>query len=85
MSVEAQDNDGIEHSGAPPSPPPKRSRREERWERRRRRIWLEEVTGWILVPIIVLASYWLLELVLSSLGTSLGAIINGLSTIISGL
>jgi hypothetical protein len=84
MSAEAQDN-GIEQSGASPSPPPRRSRREERWERRRRRLWFEEVTGWILVPIIVLASYWLIELVLNALGTSLGAIVNGLSTIISGL
>jgi hypothetical protein len=84
MSAEAQDN-GIEQSGGPPSPPPRRSRREERWERRRRRLWFEEVTGWILVPIIVLATYWLIELVLNALGTSLGAILNGLSTILSGL
>jgi hypothetical protein len=84
MSVEAQ-NDGIEQSNGSPASPPQRSRREERWERRRRRIWFEEVTGWILVPIILLASYWLIELVLNALGTSLGAIVNGLSTILSGL
>ena len=35
--------------------------------------------GWILVPVIVIGSYWLVELVLNAMGTSMGAIINGLS------
>jgi len=63
----------------------KKSWREKRWERRRRRIWFEEVLGWILVPIIVIATYWLVDAVLAALGTSPAAIINGISQITSAL
>ena len=64
--------------------PVKKSWREQRWERRRRRIWLEEVLGWILVPIIVIGSYWLVTLVLQALGTDISTILAGINNIISG-
>jgi hypothetical protein len=65
--------------------PAKKTRREARWERRRRRVWFEEVTGWILVPIILLAGYWVLIAILDGLGTSPSAIFAGINTILSGL
>jgi hypothetical protein len=64
---------------------PKKTWREKRWERRRRRIWFEEVLGWILVPVILLAAYWLVDGILNALGTSPAAIVNGISAIISAL
>lgn len=48
----------------------KKSWREQRWERRRRRRWGEEVLGWILVPIILIAGYWAVKAGLNALGTS---------------
>jgi len=48
-------------------------------------VWFEEILGWILVPIIVLGCYWLIEGTLNAVGTSAGAIINGISSIASGL
>jgi hypothetical protein len=70
---------------APEIAPAKASWREQRRNRRRRRVWFEEVLGWILVPIIVLGCYWLIEGTLNAVGTSAGAIINGISSIASGL
>ncbi|MBM6594204.1 hypothetical protein [Microvirga pudoricolor] len=63
--------------------PARRSWREQRELRRRRRVWLEELMGWILVPIIIVGTYWLVVGGLDALGTSPSAIINGLSTITS--
>ena len=63
----------------------KKSWREQRWERRRRRIWFEEVLGWILVPTIVVATYLFIVAVLSALGTSPAAIIDGIKTILATL
>jgi hypothetical protein len=78
-----------------PSPAPTRETRsaqvqrkswsEQRAERRRRRVWLEEVLAWILVPVIVLGSWWFIDMVLAALGTSPAAILNGLSAVISAL
>ncbi|HEX2556539.1 MAG TPA: hypothetical protein VHL98_22815 [Microvirga sp.] len=64
--------------------PVKKTWREKRWERRRRRIWFEEILGWILVPVIVVATYWLVETMLGALGTSTGQVIAGLQAIVSG-
>jgi hypothetical protein len=65
-------------------PVAKKTWREKRWERRRRRIWLEELLGWILVPIIVFSTYWFVETVLGALGTSIPQVIAGLQAIASG-
>ena len=48
----------------------RKSWREQRWERRRRRRFGEEVLGWILVPIILVAGYWSVKAGLNALGTS---------------
>jgi len=61
--------------------PAKASWREKRRKRRRRRVWFEEVLGWILVPMIVIGSYWLVEGILGAVGTSFSAIFAGLSAI----
>ena len=65
--------------------PVRKSWREQRWERWRRRLWLEELLGWILVPLIVIGAYLFVDMALSALGTSPSAIINGLGTITSAL
>jgi hypothetical protein len=65
--------------------PAKASWREKRYQRRRRRVWLEEILGWILVPVIILGCYWFLEVGLSALGTSPAAIMEGIEAIIATL
>ncbi len=65
--------------------PAKPSWREKRYQRRRRRVWLEEILGWILVPVIILGCYWFLEVGLSALGTSPAAIMEGIEAIIATL
>jgi hypothetical protein len=56
--------------------------REQRWERRRRRRVVEEALGWLLVPVILVGGYWLVTAVLGALGTSPGAIIDGIQAVI---
>ncbi|HLM41997.1 MAG TPA: hypothetical protein VK434_20665 [Microvirga sp.] len=56
--------------------------REKRYQRRRRRVWFEEILGWILVPVIVIAGYWLLDMTLNAVGTSPAAIVDGVKAII---
>ncbi|NIX77726.1 hypothetical protein [Microvirga terricola] len=63
----------------------KPSGRERRRARRRRRVWFEEILAWVLVPAILVGCYWMVELTLNALGTSTGAVVNGLSTIRSAL
>jgi hypothetical protein len=65
--------------------PAKPSWREKRYQRRRRRVWLEEILGWILVPVIVLGCYWFLEVGLNALGTSPAAIMEGIEAILATL
>lgn len=65
--------------------PAKLSWREKREIRRRRRVWFEEILGWILVPVILFGAYWLLDLILTTLGTSPAAIIEGLEAIMAQL
>jgi hypothetical protein len=55
--------------------------REKRYHRRRKRVWFEEILGWILVPMILFGGYWLVTVILAALGTSLGAIIDGIRSI----
>ena len=50
--------------------------REQRWRRRRRRKIGEEVLGWILVPLIVLGGWWLVNTVLTAMGTTPAAVID---------
>lgn len=63
--------------------PSRRSWRERRENRRRRRVWLEELLGWILVPVILVGGYWLAMGVLNALGTSPTAILNGFNALTS--
>jgi hypothetical protein len=70
---------------APDIVPAKLSWREQRRSRRRRRVWFEEVLAWILVPVIVIGTYWLVNGMLAAAGTSFSAIFNGLTTITSNL
>lgn len=65
--------------------PAKKTWREKRWERRRRRIWFEELLGWILVPIIVIASYWALKGGLALLGTTPTDVIQMIKTLASSV
>jgi hypothetical protein len=73
---------------APASPPAapaqKLSWREKRWQRRRRRRLFEEVLGWILVPIIVIACYWAVKAGLNAAGTSPSALIAGIRQLLTG-
>ncbi len=72
--------------GQPPAAPiARKTWREQRAERRRRRVWLEEVLAWVLVPVIVVGTWWFVDTVLTALGTSPSAILNGLSAITSAL
>ncbi len=61
----------------------RKSWREKRWERRRRRIWFEEILGWILVPVIVVALYWSLQSTLAFFGTTPEAVIGGIKALTS--
>jgi hypothetical protein len=67
------------------APVARKSWREQRAERRRRRVWLEEVLAWVLVPVIFIGAWWFVDAVLTALGTSPSAILNGLSAITSAL
>lgn len=62
---------------------PKLSWREKRWQRRRRRALTEEVTAWLLVPVILIGAYWIVNTILEGLGTSVPAIVQGVQTIIA--
>ena len=67
-----------------PTPTPQAQKltwREKRWERRRKRRVFEEVLGWILVPVILIALYWAVKAGLSALGTSPSAVIQALRTL----
>ncbi|WP_043539390.1 hypothetical protein [Salinarimonas rosea] len=72
---------------APPRPrarqrttvrPAPRTAKEQRWERRRRRHLLEEILGWVLVPVILVALYWAVVWGLSLFGLSLDDVVEGL-------
>lgn len=67
----------LEPAPAPPQPV-KLTWREKRWERRRKRRVFEEVLGWILVPVILIALYWAVKASLAALGTSPSAVIQAL-------
>jgi hypothetical protein len=81
-AMPAMPDDGAD---APPLRPQKyrKSWREQRWERRRRRRLFEEVLGWILVPIILLAVYWGIKAGLNAMGTTPTALIQGIKGAIS--
>ncbi|WP_201831900.1 hypothetical protein [Microvirga zambiensis] len=69
----------------PREAPAKLSWREKRYRRRRRRVWFEEVLAWVLVPVIVIGCYWLLDVGLNFMGTSPGALLEGLEAVIASL
>ncbi|HKG83472.1 MAG TPA: hypothetical protein VKB16_10035 [Beijerinckiaceae bacterium] len=68
----------------PAAPPQRLTWREKRWQRRRRRRLFEEVLGWILVPIIVVACYWAVKAGLNAAGTSPSALIAGIRQLLTG-
>jgi hypothetical protein len=67
-----------------PAPARKLTWREQRWQRRRRRRMFEEILGWILVPIILIAGYWAVVGGLNAAGTSPSAIIQGIRQLMTG-
>ncbi|HSP24453.1 MAG TPA: hypothetical protein VLQ65_04700, partial [Saliniramus sp.] len=52
--------------------------KEQRWERRRKRYVFEEILGWILVPIILVAVYFFAIWVLGLFANTPDALIEGL-------
>jgi len=68
---------------APISPKYKKTWREQRWERRRKRLMFEEVLGWVLVPVILIGLYIGVKGILSALGTTPTALIQGIQTALS--
>jgi hypothetical protein len=61
----------------------RKSWREQRWERRRRRRLFEEALGWIVVPVILLGTYWAVTAGLEALGTSPAALVQGIQMILA--
>lgn len=55
--------------------------KERRWERRRKRYFYEEILGWILVPIIIVAIYFFALWVLELSGISPDVLVEGIQTI----
>lgn len=74
----------LEPASTPPAPAPKLTWREKRWQRRRRRKLFEEILGWILVPIILVAGYWAVVGGLNAAGTSPSALIAGIRQLLTG-
>jgi hypothetical protein len=70
--------------GQPATPAQKLTWREQRWQRRRRRRVFEEVLGWILVPVILIAGYWAVVGGLNAAGTSPSALIAGIRQLLTG-
>lgn len=81
--LDQADPEGDHHAGPLPSAKAKKSWREQRWERRRRRRAVEEMLGWILVPVILVAGYWSLRAGLNALGTSPTALVQQVKAVIS--
>lgn len=59
-----------------------RTANEKRWARRRRRLWLEELLGWIFVPIILIALYWSVIGIFALMGTTPDAVISGIRQVL---
>lgn len=79
---------GLDAGEARPTPAQQRARakkswREQRWERRRKRRFVEEVIGWIVVPIIIISGYYGVKSGLNALGTTPTALIQNVKTAIS--
>ncbi len=82
MTADIQ-NAPLPSAPAQAAPARKLSWREKRWQRRRRRRYAEEITGWLLVPVILFGAYWIVNTILQGLGTSLPAIVQGVRSIIA--
>ena len=61
-------------------PGQKLTAKERRWQRRRRRYVVEEIAGWILVPIILIALYYALIGGLALFGLTLNDLMDALRT-----
>ncbi|HZB37004.1 MAG TPA: hypothetical protein VE443_03245 [Beijerinckiaceae bacterium] len=84
MTTEVQPQAPLEPAPAQGASAPKLTWREKRWQRRRRRKVFEEVLGWILVPIILVACYWAVKAGLNAAGTSPSALIAGVRQLLTG-
>jgi hypothetical protein len=73
----------LEHAPAASSQPGGGAR-DRRLRRRRKRIWFEEMLGWVLVPLILLASYWAADTALTALGIDPAALIGYLASLVRG-
>jgi hypothetical protein len=69
------------HAPRQRAPAQKLTAKEKRWQRRRRRHVVEEVIGWILVPVILIALYFALIGGLAIFGLSLDDLMEGLRVI----
>ena len=74
MTGELQEGPLAPASIAPAPVRPSLTWREQRRRRRRRRRIGEEVLGWILVPVILLAGHWAVNAVFGAMGTTPGAV-----------
>lgn len=68
---------------APPSP--RLTRREKRRQRRRRRKIGEEILGWILVPMILIAGYWAINAGFGFFGTTPSVVFDQLKQVKTAL
>lgn len=73
--------ESIERVAAPLPQKHRLTEKERRWERRRKRYLFEEILGWILVPVILVALYFAAIWVLELFGTTPDALIEGVKTI----
>lgn len=62
--------------------PVDRTPRDKRWARRRRRVWLEELLGWVFVPLILIGIYYAVLGVFALVGTTPEAVISGIKMIL---
>lgn len=59
--------------------------RERRWQRRRRRFFMEEILGWILVPIILIALYFGATGLLTAFGYTIDDVIEAFRTLMNAI
>ena len=80
----AETDEPAAQAPTPAAPAQELTWREKRWQRRRRRKLFEEILGWILVPIILVACYWAVVAGLNAAGTSPSALIAGIRQLMTG-
>lgn len=58
--------------------------REKRWQRRRQRQNMEELVGWILVPLILVGAAWILSQIINATGTTPTALYDNVQILVNG-